>query len=148
MFRFTGDIKPLEYHHGPSKTLSDHDQIMILRLISENPGIYLHELQTKLLVEYGISVSCSTICRTLHCMGCSRQVIQHIAIQRSDQLRAKFMADISIYNPAMLIWIDESGCDRRDSTRKYAYSIKGITPRDHRLLVRGKRYSCHTNNVY
>ena len=41
----------------------------------------------------------------------------------------------------MFIWIDETGCDRRNCTRKYGYSLRGITPRDHRLLVRGIRYS-------
>ena len=51
------------------------------------------------------------------------------------------MAEISIYDPHMLIWIDESGCDLRNSLRKRAYSVRGITPRDHRLLIRGTRYS-------
>jgi hypothetical protein len=74
-------------------------------------------------------------------MGCTRQVIQHIAIQQSDELRAKFMAEVSLYDPSMLLWLDETGCDRRNSTRKKAYSIRGITPRDHRILVRGVRYS-------
>ena len=41
----------------------------------------------------------------------------------------------------MLLWIDESGCDKRNSLRKRAYSMKGMTPKDHRLLVRGKRFS-------
>ncbi len=41
----------------------------------------------------------------------------------------------------MLIWIDESECDRRDSTRKWGYSVRGMPPRDHRLLVRGTQYS-------
>ncbi len=51
------------------------------------------------------------------------------------------MGKISAYDPSMLIWIDESGCDLRDSMRKRGYSFRGITPRDHRLLRRGKRYS-------
>ena len=67
--------------------------------------------------------------------------MQHVAIQRSDEQRAKFMAEISKYDPAMIIWIDESGCDRRHSTRKWSYSIRGLRPRDHRLLARGTRYS-------
>ena len=58
-------------------------------------------------------------------MGCSRRVIQHIAIQQSEVLRAKFMADISAFDPNTIIWIDESGCDRRNSMRKYAYTIIG-----------------------
>lgn len=57
-------------------------------------------------------------------------------------MRAKFMADVSIYNLSMLVWIDESGCNRRNSIRKYdGYSIRGIHPVDHRILVRGTRYS-------
>ena len=51
------------------------------------------------------------------------------------------MAEVSMYDPTMLVWIDESGCDKRNSLRKYAYSMKGLTPRDQRLMVRGTRYS-------
>ena len=70
-----------------------------------------------------------------------RQVIQHIDMHRSDESRAMFMAEISMYDPTMLVWIDESGCDKRNSLRKHAYSMKGLTPRDQRLMVRGTRYS-------
>lgn len=46
-----------------------------------------------------------------------------------------------MYDPAMLLWIDESGCDRRDSIRKYGYGIRGSPPTTHILLTRGKLYS-------
>ena len=51
------------------------------------------------------------------------------------------MADVSQYDPSMLLWVDESGCDKRNCMRKRGYSLRGITPQDHRLLVRGTRYS-------
>jgi len=51
------------------------------------------------------------------------------------------MAEISFYNPDMIIWLDEAGCDRRHSTRKLSYGIRGMTRRDHSLLTRGERYS-------
>ena len=51
------------------------------------------------------------------------------------------MAEVSVSDPAMLVWIDESGCDRCNCIRKRAYTIRGMTPRDHRLLIRGTRYS-------
>ena len=41
----------------------------------------------------------------------------------------------------MITWIDETECNRRHSTRKWSYSIRGLRPVDHRLLARGKRYS-------
>ena len=44
----------------------------------------------------------------------------------------------------MFIWIDESGCDRHNSTRKFLCTIRGIPPVDHRILARGTRYSAIT----
>lgn len=51
------------------------------------------------------------------------------------------MAEISVYDPSMLVWVDESGCDKRNTVRKYGYSIRGIPLCDQHLLVRGTRYS-------
>ena len=51
------------------------------------------------------------------------------------------MAEISVYDPEMLVWIDETGCDRRDATRKYGYRVRGIPICDQRILVRGTRYT-------
>jgi len=34
-----------------------------------------------------------------------------VAIQRSEEERTIFMAEISMYNPDMIIWLDETGCD-------------------------------------
>ena len=141
LFHRTGDVQPATRRNGPQKLLGDFEQLLLLRLILAEPGIYLYEIQDKLNHLFGVTVSSSTICRTIKFIGCTRQVIRHVAMQRSEALRAKFMAEISSYDPSMFIWIDESGCDRRNSTRKFGYSIRGIPPVDHRLLVRGTRYS-------
>ena len=75
-------MKPVKYHHGPAMLLGEFEQLTLLQVILEDPGIYLHELQEKLLQMFGITMRVSTICRTLKFMGCSRQVIHHVAIQR------------------------------------------------------------------
>ena len=54
------------------------------------------------------------------------------------------MAEISVFDPSMIIWIDESSCDRRNSMRNFAYTLRGMPPVDCRLLTRGKRYSAIT----
>ena len=41
----------------------------------------------------------------------------------------------------MLLFIDETGCDRRDSLRKFGYSLVGKPAYSHTLLRRGKRFS-------
>ncbi len=141
LFQQTGDVQPAIHRNGPQKLLGEFEQLLLLRLILAEPGIYLYEIQDKLNQFFGVTVSMSTICRTINSWAAPRQVIRHFAMQRSEAMRAKFMAEMSIYDPAMFVWIDESSCDRRNSTQKFGYSIRGIPPVDHRLLVRGTRYS-------
>ena len=105
----TGEVEPRPRKNGPSKLLDTFEQVFLLQCILENPGIYLHEIKIKLYELFGVEVSASTICRTLHYMGCSRQRMYLVALQQSDVLRGKFMADISVYDPNMLVWLDESG---------------------------------------
>ena len=59
--------------------------------------------RNKLYDYFGVTISVSYICKTLRLMGCSRRVIRHVALQRSDELRASFMAEITAYEPEMII---------------------------------------------
>ena len=36
------------------------------------------------------------------------------------------MAEISAYDPSMLVWLDETGCDKRNFV--YGYALRGMTP--------------------
>ena len=99
LFNRTGDVQPQKRRNGPRMLMGDFEQITLLRLILENPGIYLDELQDRLLAIFGVLVSVPTICRTLKRMGCTRQAMHRVALQRSDALRARFMAEISVYDP-------------------------------------------------
>ena len=85
----------------------------------------------------GIDVSLSNICRTFKRMGVTRQAMHHIALQQCDHKRAKYMAEISMYDPSMLVFIDETGFDCCNMIRKHGYSFRGIPVQDRRLLVRG-----------
>ena len=63
-----------------------------------------------------------------------------VAIQQDDSLRAQFLSDVSPYQPEMIIFIDETGSDRRDSLRKYGYSLRG-RPVKSQKISRGERVS-------
>ena len=102
LFQRTGDVKACQRRHGPLPLLGEFEQMLLLRLILENPGIYLCEIQEKIMQMFGVYVCISTICRTLKTMGCTRQAMHRIAIQRSDEERAKFMANVSLYDVSML----------------------------------------------
>ena len=139
-FHITGDVEPSKRRHGPVLLLGEFEQMLLLRMILEKPGVYLCEIQEEPLCIFSVYVCMSIICRTLKMMGCTRQAMRRIAIQRSDDKRAEFMADISLYDVSMLVWLDESGCDNRNYRRKYAYCMRGFPPCDHRLLIRETRY--------
>ena len=64
-----GDVEPKEGGHRPMKLLDDYEQLILVQMIMERPGIYLLELKKKLLMKFGVPVSVHTICRTLRFMG-------------------------------------------------------------------------------
>ena len=85
---------------------SEFEQIIVLQSMIDRPGIYLAELQQQLNDVTGIWVHISTICRTVHRLGFSRKHLQHIALQRSDEKRAQYMAEISIFDPTIYVDMD------------------------------------------
>ena len=45
LFYTTGDVKPKSRTNGQQHLLDDFEQVILLRLILANPGIYLYELK-------------------------------------------------------------------------------------------------------
>ena len=54
----------------------------------------------------------STICRTTHTLGFTRQKLRKTALQWSQEKCGEFLAEIPCLDPNMFIWLDETGCDR------------------------------------
>ena len=144
LFDTTGDVRPKQY---PSNTgtvrLTDIDKFIILVLVVDKPGIYLREIQQQLAQDAGTEVDTSTICRFLHSSGFTRQKLVITAKQRSDELRAEYMSDMTVYlgHPEFLVFVDETGTDRRDYMRRFGYSMRGKPARTQKLLWRGERNS-------
>lgn len=123
------------------KLLHEHDVFLLVQLVCANPSIYLREVQLEMQRVTGTVVSASTICRTLKRLGFTRKKLQFAAIQRSDVLRARYQAEISMYSSEMFLFVDETGCDRKNALRKFGYSIRGRPATCIKLLSKGKRYS-------
>ena len=85
-FEQSGEVQPSLHCHGPKRLLGQFEQLVLLKITMRNPGIYLHEIKAKLSAKFGVTVGASIICKTLKFMGCSRRVIKHIAVQRSEEL--------------------------------------------------------------
>lgn len=116
---------------------------MILETVIDQPGVFLRELQSKLESTTGTQVDVSTICRFLHATGFTRQKMVVHAIQGSEVLRSQYLLDMSIFrgHPDMLVFVDETGTDRRDCMRRFGYSLRGRPAVSRKLLVRGQQVS-------
>ena len=77
----------------------------------------------------------------MHKSGFTHRKLNRIAGQRNDLLRSQFMFDISIFPSEMLVFLDESGTDRRDALRQYGYSLRGKPAKALSMLPRGNHFS-------
>ena len=142
LFNCTGTVAKRPYPADRrAKKLTNGVKFYILNYVVEKPHSYLREIQAEVETVTGDDISASSLCRLLKEMNFSRQKMQMVAKQQDDQLRSAFRCDVTLYEPHMLVFIDETGFDRRNSLRRYGYSVRGMVPQCHRLLVRGERIS-------
>ena len=141
LFNRTGSVFPAVQSHGPARKLSESEELTVLDCFLASPGIYLDEIQQELCDKTGTWVSKSTICREAKRMGLTRKKMRRIATQRSDIARAHFMVQVENMSADNFIWVDETGSDKRNALRKYAYSLRGVTPINHCLYTSGRRIS-------
>ena len=140
-FDSTGEVSPKEYHHGPLTKRSEFGEITVLQSLLASPGMYLQEVQRELHDITGTWIDCSTVCHYAHRWGLSRQKMTQVAVQRSEVKRAEYLAEITQFDPNMLLFVDETGSDRRNSVSEFGYGLKGIPPVNYRLQVYGQRIS-------
>ena len=136
-----GDISPVAYSHGPLKKLGDPEELCIVESLLANPAMYLSELQEELFQTTGLKVSISTIFRTVRRLGFTRKKLRNVALQQSEVRRNEFMEEMSYLDAKMIVWLDETGTDKRKERRLYGYNLRGITPTSYKLTVYGKRLS-------
>ena len=141
LFEATGEVDSTTPSREETRSLNGHEELIVIGLLFDNPSLYLSEICQKVIDIIGIEVSVSTACRIIHRHGLTRKKVQQVALQRSVEFRGKFLAEVQLYNKEQLVWIDETGCDRRDQVRKFGYALKGERPVYHRLLHRGQRIS-------
>ena len=82
-----------------------------MELVLERPGIYLLEICRELRHFTGTEASEATVCRFLQKVGFTRTKIQHVALQRNEERRARYLAEMQQYEADMLVFVDETGTD-------------------------------------
>ena len=105
--------------------LSDHEEFAILEALVERPSMYLKEVCTHVFHVTGTIITESAVCRFLQRNNFSHKKLTNLAKQRNELHRQCFMAQCEMYDPDMMVFVDETGCDRRSSMRKFGYALKG-----------------------
>ena len=94
----------------------------------EKPDRYLDEMAVFLLDEFGTLVPTSTISRTLKSAGWLKKACRRVASGRNADLRDYYLNNLSSFHSYYLVYVDESGCDKRIRFRRTGWSPLGTTP--------------------
>ncbi len=142
LFHATGSVTKRTYPKDrASRKLTMPCQLLILNSVIQSPGIFLHEIQKKIEELLLVSISITTICKFLYQSGFTHQRLRNVALQQDAFLREQYKFDVSVYTADMFVFVDETGADRRNTMRKYGYSLRGRPAVNHSLLIRGERIS-------
>ena len=139
LYNQSSDVNPISYVRGPQKMLQDVEKTSLLESLMANPAIYLDELQQELFVNTGTWASISTVFRTIRRMGFTRQKLRHIANQQSEEKRTEFIEEMDFIRADMIVWLDETGSDRKKGRRLFGYHLRGMTPVCFTHTLRGQR---------
>ena len=136
LFAVTGSAEKKSPYLRPFTKTDQSRSATYPRGCSGKPGIYFHELKLELQAR-GTFVDESIVCRFLKASNFSRKQMRKVAVQQPEELRARYVAEISLYRPNTLVFLDETGSDRKTAMRKFGHSLRGTRCCCTRLLAKG-----------
>lgn len=141
-FEETGIV---DYTPAPTreKKMSDDVRGVLLRIVENQPWLYLSEMADDLAAEVGVRFSREYIHETLVDAKLSLKTMQRVAASRDELQRLEYWKAIKelITDPAQLIFGDETGIDGRTARRKMGWGGLGERVSVIEVWHRGKHYS-------
>jgi transposase len=118
----------------------------IHELLLTDPDMYLDELLLLLAINHGLAISRSALQYNLEKAGLSRKILQRIAAERDNALRAEFHdfiqnGDYFAGDGSEFVFLDETSKDERSYARLQGRSLAGERAVLRDVFVRGDRYS-------
>ena len=103
-FEETGDVAAQgQKERLDIRRLTGTKELFIVGLVLDSPALQLQEVCKAVQELSGVAVSPSTVCRLLKKRGFTRKKMRYVALQRSSQFRADFMAEILQYRRDQLV---------------------------------------------
>jgi hypothetical protein len=104
------------------------------------PDRYLDEMVLFLWDEFKVSISTSAVSRALRSIGWSKKTCRRVAKGRNADLRGYYLYNLSFYRSYQLVYVDESGCDKRVGFGRTGWSPLGTIPVQIARYQREQRY--------
>ena len=104
------------------------------------PGLYLDEMALFLWDESKVLMTAMSISKTLKSIGWSKKVARSIAKERNADLRDYYLYNLSAFHSYQLVYVDESGCDKRIGFRRTGWSPLSVAPVQVARFHRDRRY--------
>jgi transposase len=125
---------------GPQRRITPPISEALRNHLQEHPYLYLDKIATFLRQNFNITVSPRTVGRELKDAGWSKKVIRQISNKRNTDLRDFYLFNLSQFRSYHLVYVDESGCNKRARRRRTGWSPRGVTPVQLSEFQRGQRY--------
>jgi transposase len=106
----------------------------------EKPDQYLNEMVVFLWDKFEALVTTSTVSRALKSIDWSKKTCRRVAKGRNADLRDYYLYNLSSFHSYHVVYIDESGCDKRIGFRRTGWSPLGVTPVQVARYQREQRY--------
>lgn len=135
-----GSTRAPRNRFGRPLSISPTMRETLLEQLIWKPGMTLEEMVVYLWDEFESLTTTSSISRTLRSAGWSKKKARAIAKGRSEDLRDFYLHSISHFHSYQVVYVDESGCDKRIGFRRTAWSPLGVTPLQVTQFHRGQRY--------
>jgi hypothetical protein len=94
----------------------------------EKPELFQDEMGLFLWDEFEAQVTVYSIGRALASVGWSKKAARRVAKERNADLRDFYLHKLSFFRSYQLVYVDESGCDKRIGFRRTGWSPVGVTP--------------------
>lgn len=126
--RLFGCVKAPPIKRGQPQSITPIMLEALCDHLLEKPDLYLHEMELFFLDEFDVSIPKSTISDTLQRNGWSKKTARQKAKERNPDLRDDYCNLISEFSSYHLVYVDESGCDKRIGFRRTGWAPLGTAP--------------------
>jgi transposase len=112
----------------------------LYKRLLKKPELYRDEMAVFLYDEFDILVTVSSISRALASIKWSRKATRHVAKKRNTDLRDFYLHSLSNFRSYHLVYVNESGYDKRIGFRRTGWSPIGMTPVQVTSFHRDRKY--------